>query len=159
MFESLVNIAEQLVLDYGYIGLFLISFTESFIQPIIPDIFLASNTLFGLDLTISVLVAIVGSVLGGYVGYILGEKLGEDAFLKVFGEKNYKRGENLFKKYGVWGVVIAGFTPVPYKVVAWLAGIFEMPKKSFLIATFVGKLPRYVLVAYFGMEFGKIFGF
>ncbi|MEO2117549.1 MAG: phosphatase PAP2 family protein [Methanocaldococcus sp.] len=149
-------IAEHLVMNYGYIGIFIISFTEAFIQPIPPDIFIIGASFFGLDPIVSAIVATIGSTLGGLLGYFLGDRLGHPIFIKLFGEKYLHKGEEFFNKYGVYGVVIAGFSPLPYKVIAWLSGIFEMHKLLFTIGTIVGRLPRFLAVAYFGDILGNI---
>ncbi|AEF96329.1 phosphatase PAP2 family protein [Methanotorris igneus] len=147
---DLYAIAEYLVHNYGYLGIFLVAFTEAFIQPVPPDIFIMGASLFGLNPLISALTATIGSLFGGLFGYFLGNKLGHPAFIKLFGDKYLIKGEEFFNKYGFWGVALAGFTPIPYKVIAWLAGIFEMSKFPFSIGTFVGRLPRFLAVAYFG---------
>lgn len=151
-------IAENLVTTYGYIGIFLVSFTESVIQPVPPDLFIIGASAFGLSSVICAVVATIGSFFGGFTGYYLGKKLGTETFIKIFGEKNYIRGFKFFEKYGIWGIVIAGFTPIPYKVFAWLAGIFNMNPVSFGIGTLIGRFPRFMLVAYFGYGLGILLG-
>ncbi|NPA51365.1 MAG: DedA family protein [Aquificae bacterium] len=150
MFEGLKQWAEQVVEDYGYIGIFIISFTEAIIQPIPPDPFITGGTAFGLIPVKAAIVATIGSVTGGLVAYILGKILGEPIFLKLFKQKWYEKGELLFRKYGIWAVIIAGVTPIPFKAICWLAGIFEMPILGFLIGAILGRLPRFLAVAYFG---------
>jgi len=156
-FMDLYAIAESLVSHYGYVGIFLISFTEAFIQPIPPDVFIIGASYFGLNPIITAIVATVGTTLGGIFGYFLGYKLGHPIFVKIFGEKHLKKGEEFFDKYGVYGVVLAGFSPLPYKVIAWLAGIFEMDLTLFAIGTIVGRLPRFLAVAYFGNVLQKYY--
>jgi membrane protein YqaA with SNARE-associated domain len=150
MLEVLKQWAEELVAEYGYIGIFIISFTESIIQPIPPDPFITGGTAFGLSPITASLVATVGSVLGGVVGYFLGKFLGEPVVKKFISPEHYRKGEEMFKKYGIWAVVIAGITPIPFKVVCWLAGIFEMPILAFVVSAFIGRLPRFLAVAFFG---------
>ncbi|XRP96646.1 phosphatase PAP2 family protein [Methanocaldococcus sp. 16A] len=153
---DLYAIAEQLVMNYGYIGIFIISFTEAVIQPIPPDVFIIGASYFGLNPIISAIVATIGSTLGGLFGYFLGDRLGHPIFIKLFGEKYLYKGEEFFNKYGVYGVIIAGISPLPYKVIAWLSGIFEMHKLLFTIGTIIGRLPRFLAVAYFGDILGNV---
>ncbi|AIJ06145.1 lipoprotein B [Methanocaldococcus bathoardescens] len=153
---DLYAIAEQIVINYGYLGVFIISFTEAFIQPIPPDVFIIGASFFGLNPIISAIVATIGSTLGGLFGYFLGDKLGHSVFVKLFGGKNLHKGEEFFNKYGVFGVIIAGISPLPYKVIAWLSGIFEMHKLLFTIGTIIGRLPRFLAVAYFGDILGNV---
>ncbi len=148
--DNLIKIAEHLVGDYGYIGIFLISFTESIIQPIPPDPFITGGTAFGLNPLIASVVAAFGSVIGGVVAYLLGKYLGEPVVKKLFKQKWYDKGEILFRKYGIWAVIIAGLTPIPFKVICWMAGIFEMPIGAFILGSLIGRFPRFLLMALFG---------
>ncbi|ABR53927.1 SNARE associated Golgi protein [Methanococcus vannielii SB] len=149
---------EDIVNTYGYAGIFIVSYLESVIQPVPPDIFIIGAAAFGLSSVICAFIATFGSLFGGLTGYYLGKRLGNEYFIKIFGEKNYNRGFNYFKKYGVWAVVIAGFSPLPYKVFAWLAGVFNMNPIHFAIGTLIGRLPRFLLIAYFGYGVGILFG-
>lgn len=158
MFESLILWTTNFVHQFGYLGVFLLTFTESFIQPIIPDPFIIGATSFGLDLNLTVLVVCIASILGASIGYILGKTLGKPVFLKLFGKKMFKQGDKFFKKYGVWGVVIAGLTPLPFKVATWLAGIFDLPFHQFIFASIVGRVPRFILMAYAGHIMSIVFG-
>jgi membrane protein YqaA with SNARE-associated domain len=151
-------IAQSLVDNYGYAGIFIVAFTESFIQPVPPDVFIMGASAFGLDPLSCAVVSTIGSLFGGLTGHILGYKLGAPVFIKLFGDKYLIKGEKFFNKYGVWGVSIAGFSPLPYKVVAWLAGIFEMKLLYFSIGTLIGRFPRFLLVAYFGHKVSILFG-
>lgn len=74
-YMDLYAMAEYLVNNYGYIGIFIISFTEAFIQPI-PQMFYNWGIFFGLNPIISAIVATIGTTLGGLFGYFLGDKLG-----------------------------------------------------------------------------------
>ncbi|XRO75232.1 phosphatase PAP2 family protein [Methanocaldococcus sp. 28A] len=153
---DLYAIVEQIVMNYGYLGIFIVSFTEAFIQPIPPDVFIIGASYFGLNPIISAIVATIGSTLGGLFGYFLGDRLGHPIFIKLFGEKYLYKGEKFFNKYGVFGVIIAGISPLPYKVIAWLSGIFEMHRLLFTIGTIIGRLPRFLAVAYFGDILGNV---
>ncbi len=156
MFESLRVWATQAVESYGYAGIFLISYTESIVQPVPPDPFIAGGTALGLDPLIAALIATVASVLGGLTAHTLGMKLGEPVVRRIVGEKHFVKGEVLFNRFGVAAVLVAAVTPVPFKVVCWLAGIFEMRRTPFLIAAFAGRFPRFMIVALMGDLFGDL---
>ncbi|AXI25027.1 hypothetical protein CFE53_02190 [Methanofervidicoccus sp. A16] len=143
-------IMENLIRNHGYTGLLIVAFTESIIQPVPPDIFIMGASIFGLDPLICAVVSTVGSILGGVTSYILGHNLGTPVFIRLFGERYFRMGEEFFEKYGIWGVIIAGFSPLPYKVVAWLSGVFDMNVLKFTVGTLIGRFPRFLLIAYFG---------
>ena len=155
--DNLFQIAKELVEDYGYLGIFVISFTESIIQPIPPDPFISGGTIFGLNPLYASIIATVGSVLGAVVGYFLGKFLGEPVFKKFFKEDWYNKGELLFRKYGIWAVIIAAVSPIPFKAVCWLAGIFEMPIGGFILASFIGRFPRFLFIAFFSKWLSNLF--
>ncbi|MDQ7038396.1 MAG: YqaA family protein [Aquificota bacterium] len=159
MLKTLEAWARDLVADYGYLGIFMISFTESLIQPVPPDPFIAGGSAFGLDPVLSALVATVASVLGGLTAHTLGMVLGDRFVKKLVGEKSFVRGETLFSRYGVWAVLVAAVTPIPFKAVCWLAGVFRMPRVQFLVASFIGRLPRFLVVAVAGDVLGRSLGF
>jgi membrane protein YqaA with SNARE-associated domain len=150
MLEGLELWTRKLVEDYGYIGIFLISFSESIAQPIPPDPFIMGGSAFGLNPILSAFIATAGSILGGLTAHTLGMFLGEGVAKKLLGEKNYLKGEALFNRFGVWAVLLAALTPIPFKAVCWLAGIFEMPRLPFLLASLIGRFPRFMAVALFG---------
>jgi membrane protein YqaA with SNARE-associated domain len=158
MMESLESLARDLVRDYGYLGIFLISFTESVFQPIPPDPFIAGGSAFGLNPILSALVATVASVLGGLTAHTLGTFMGERVVRRVVGERYFLKGEGLFSRYGVWAVVVAAVTPIPFKAVCWTAGVFEMPRLRFTVAAFAGRLPRFLAVALAGDVLGRVLG-
>ncbi len=150
MFECIEEWARELVEKFGYLGIFLVSYTESIIQPVPPDPFIAGGTAFGLKPLLASLVATLASVLGGLTAHGLGQVLGPEFVRRLVGERNFLKGEALFERYGIWAVLIAGFTPIPFKVVCWLAGIFRMRRTPFVVASFFGRFPRFLLVAYTG---------
>ncbi len=156
MFGALESWARELVESYGYIGIFLISYTESIAQPVPPDPFIAGGTALGLDPLTSAFVAAIASVLGGLTAHTLGLKLGEPAVRRIISEKHFVKGEALFNRYGVVAVLVAALTPIPFKVVCWLAGIFEMRRTPFLIAAFAGRFPRFMAVALMGDLLGDL---
>jgi len=155
MLEDLEALARQFVQDYGYTGIFLISYTESIIQPVPPDPFIAGATALGLNPLFSAIISTLASILGGLTAHFLGSKLGEPVTRKVIGDRYYLKGEALFLKYGFFAVLVAGLTPIPYKVICWLAGIFEMPRTSFILASIIGRFPRFMAVALFGDFVGR----
>lgn len=157
MLESLELWSRNLVENYGYLGIFLISYTESIVQPIPPDPFIAGGTALGLSPLLAALIATIGSVLGGLTAHTLGLVFGEPLAKKLLGERNFLKGEAFMNRYGVLAVLLGALTPIPFKVICWLAGIFEMPRIPFLIAAFVGRLPRFLIFAFAGDMIKGIF--
>lgn len=156
MLQTLESWARGLVESYGYLGIFLVSFSESVIQPIPPDPFIAGGSALGLNPILAALSATIGSVLGGLTAHTLGTLLGEPVARRLLGERNFLKGEAFMNRYGVFAVLLGALTPVPYKAICWLAGIFEMPRVPFLLASFLGRLPRFLLFALLGDTISKL---
>ena len=145
---------------FGPASLAVISFTESIIQPIPPDIvFLPMlfaergnyTTVIWLWLVIT-----ISSVLGSIVGYWIGKKWGRSLIERFGGQKHILKLEALFARYGTLGIFIAAFSPIPYKVFGWFAGMGEMDMKHFIGAGFVGRGLRFGLEAVIIGIYGQI---
>lgn len=133
----------------GYLAA--ISAAESVAFPVPPDVMLAPMALaqprrwwwFALVCT-------VASVLGGLLGYALGHLAIELVMPWVerlgYGPA-FEQGRALFERYGFWIIVIAGFTPIPYKVFTILSGSVGMPLLPFVLGSLVGRGGRFFLVA------------
>ena len=136
---------------FGPASLFLLSFTEAIIQPIPPDLLyipLLANAMGDLPLIVWLwLTVTVASVLGALVGYWVGERWGT-TLMKRFGqEKHLAKLEHLTSNYGTLGIFIAAFSPIPYKVFGWMAGMGQMAKRPFIIAGLAGRGLRFGLEA------------
>jgi membrane protein YqaA with SNARE-associated domain len=128
-----------------------LSFAESSFFPVPPDVMLAPMCLaqprkgwwFALNCTIS-------SVAGGLLGYILGKWafssvepwLMSSAYAGVF-----EHAVEMFEQYGFWYILLAGFTPIPYKVFTISAGVVGMPVLPFVAGSLAGRGGRFFLVA------------
>ena len=156
MLAELVLWAQAFVNDYGLIGTFIISMLESFIFPVPTAVFIAPAAALGIDPFVITVVATVSSVIGAVIGYGLGYVFGRKAADKLF-KKHMPRVEKWFDKYGLWTVLIAAFTPIPFKVITWASGIFKLNFKKFLIASIIGRFIQFAIAAYVGSLFGGWF--
>jgi len=146
-FHSLVEWAQELVAGNGLWMLGLFSYTEALFHPIPVDpvlIFLREMNSWNVYQIF--FVAWISSILGGTTAHYLGGKLGKPVFIKFFGEEYFKTGEKFLEKYGMWSVLIAAATPLPFKVAAWMAGILHMPMWKFFIAQSIGRGARFGIV-------------
>jgi membrane protein YqaA with SNARE-associated domain len=128
-----------------------LSFAESSFFPIPPDVMLAPMTLAqpkrGWRFAILTTAA---SVVGGLAGYAIGW-LALDAIeplLRSLGYwDSYTRSTEWFVTWGFLAVLVAGFSPIPYKVFTIAAGALHMLLPAFVIASLVGRGGRFFLVA------------
>ena len=139
--------------DWAILVLIVGTFLESLISPIPPDPLLIAMSVLQPSLAIYfALVATTASVLGALLGHWIGKKYGRLVLRKFVSEDKILVGEKLFDKYGVWAVLLAAITPIPYKVFAILAGVLKLDVKRFLIASIIGRGIRYLsfgIVLYF----------
>ncbi len=95
------------------------------------------------------IVASVGSTLGELTGYYagyLGEKI-------IIDEQNptYQWAVKWMNRYGIWTVlVIAAIPLVLFDVVGLIAGALRLPLWKFLLACWIGRVPKAFLEAYIG---------
>lgn len=96
------------------------------------------------------LIATVTSALGGIFGYALGYyafNLIEPILHSAGYWDKYTIAHSWFLQWGFWAVVIAGFTPIPFKVFTIAAGVLAMSLPLFIAAAFVGRAGHFFLVS------------
>lgn len=136
--------------SFGLMGLFLVSATESAVQPVPPDLVswpMALGAGSIPELLTIVIVATVGSVLGSLVGYWMGSVAGDYVLSRFASESSIARLEQIMHRHGSFGVFFAALGPVPYKALAWTAGAGSMPIIPFVISGGIGRLMRFSIPA------------
>jgi membrane protein YqaA with SNARE-associated domain len=129
-----------------------LSFSESSFFPIPPDVMLAPMSMAKPRAAFRLAaLTTVASVLGGLLGYLIGH-FAFDLIAPLVTEggryaKPFAAAEAWFEKWGVWAVLIAGFSPIPYKVFTISAGVLHMALIPFLFASAVGRGGRFFLVS------------
>ena len=133
--------------DWALAALFIGTFLESLISPIPPDPLLIAMSVLKPYMAIYFsLIATFASVSGALFGHWIGKKYGRLVLKKFVSEEKILIGEKLFDKYGVWAILLAAITPIPYKVFAILAGVLKLDVKRFLIASIIGRGIRYLVL-------------
>lgn len=128
-----------------------LSFAESSFFPVPPDVMLAPMSLarpqrawFYATLTTLM------SVLGGMAGYAIGLLAFDvvEPWLHTAGYwESYQQAREWFAVWGFWAVLLAGFSPIPYKVFTIAAGVVVLSFPLFVMASFFGRGARFFLVA------------
>ena len=144
-----------------------ISFLESFIFPIPTDAMLIPMVIAKRDKFIKIAsIAIIFSVLGALIGYLIGyiffNEIGIKIF-EIFGSEN----ANLFKEKlasekgllsGILILFIAGFTPLPFKIITITSGLVSFNILFFIITCLFARGLRFFLVAYLAYRYGAAIG-
>lgn len=128
-----------------------LSFAESSFFPIPPDVMLAPMTLARPDRgwRLAALTTL-SSVIGGLAGYLIGWlafDLIEPLLIRLGYIDAYQQATEWFGRWGFWAVLVAGFSPVPYKIFTIAAGALQMFLPGFMLASVLGRGGRFFLVA------------
>ncbi len=96
-------------------------------------------------------VATSASVLGGLGGYLIGalawQSIGQQLVNLVISPAVFERAVANYEYYQNAAVLIAGFTPLPYKAITLSAGFCRLPIVPFLLCSLVSRGARFFLVA------------
>ena len=90
------------------------------------------------------------SVIGGLLGYALGYFLFNEIepWIKTAGYyAAYSQSVELFDEWGVWIILVAAFSPIPYKLFTISAGMLTQSLPIFILASLIGRGGRFFLVA------------
>lgn len=96
-------------------------------------------------------IASIATLCSAYLDYrIFVPILNLDALRRFKKMLIYRKVIQYFWKIPFWVIVIAGFTPVPFVVIKGLAFSSRYPLRRYMAAVFVGRFPRYYLLALMG---------
>ena len=160
MLEQITDSVVDWGSGFGLAGLAVVSATEAALQPVPPDLLvipmsLDSNSEF--ELLAIFLVATLFSVLGSLGGYAIGLYAGRPAVEKLAKPTLSRKLDELITRYGDAGVFIAAVSPIPYKLLAWMAGAGRMDIRTFISAGIFGRGIRFgmevLIIGYWGEEF------
>jgi len=143
-----------------------ISFMESSIFPIPPDVMVAPMAIAKKkDFLKIFLIATIFSVLGGIFGYVIGVYFFDFAISiiefynyeqKVLDIKNaLSEGSGFYAWLAI--LFLAGFTPLPYKVFTIASGLVSFNLLIFILISFISRGLRFFIVSYLASKFGNTF--
>jgi membrane protein DedA with SNARE-associated domain len=81
-------------------------------------------------ITIIAFLAVI-SYLAGITGYFIGRYLNTTVFFRFFRRKILGRSEKLLNIYGIYVIIVAALTPLPFSGVAMLIGSVRYPFKKY----------------------------
>ena len=136
-----------------------LSFAESSFFPIPPDpLLIAMVTARPKKWFRLATITTISSVVGGSFGYLLG-MLAIAAVMPIIVQVGYEdayySATEWFKNYSALAVIVAGFTPIPYKIFTIAGGAALMSFPLFLIGSIIGRGGRFYLVAFLMHHLGK----
>jgi len=138
-----------------------LSFSESVIFPIPPDVMLAPMAMTQPSRAWHfALITTVASVLGGLAGYLLGWLAFDSLVVPAIEWLGYQDKlitvQGWFTTWGFWIVFIAGFSPIPYKLFTVTAGMMSVALLPFVVASTLSRGLRFYLVAWLMKSGGPV---
>jgi membrane protein DedA with SNARE-associated domain len=96
-----------------------------------------------LQIWLVIVIAVASAIAGDNIGYFLGRKLGREVLeapgpFQAHRKKLISAGERFFKRHGSKAVFLGRWVSLVRVVVAWLAGIDEMPFLRFFFWNALG---------------------
>ena len=82
--------------------------------------------------------------------YVYAWVLGWERLAALRSRPSVRWGIRMFGRSPFWMVVVFAFTPLPFFVARALAILYRYPLPQFLLATLVGRAPRFLIYAWFG---------
>ena len=143
-----------------FLGIF--SFIESFIFPIPPDVIIIPMTIAKRQEWIKIaMIATIGSVLGACLGYFIGYVFFSEIGIKIF---EFYGVEPSFWKNKISSdggtitwitlLTIAGFSPVPFKLLTISSGFVHFNLAYFIIVSLLTRGSRFFLITLLIRNFG-----
>jgi membrane protein YqaA with SNARE-associated domain len=142
----------------------LLSFIESFIFPIPPDVLIIPMTIAKKQKWIKIaLIATIGSVLGACLGYFIGYVFFNEIGIKIFelyGVDNTSFLKDKISSEGgviAWMTIlaIAGFSPIPFKLLTITSGFVHFNLLYFIIVSLITRGSRFFIIAFLIGNFGS----
>jgi len=159
MVETLL---QYLIHNLSYLGVFISSIitSASVIVPLPGQLILVLAVVLNLNPFITAVVTAAGSMIGEMIGYgigLAGRKLAKGRFKKH--EKLTATIKKYYNKYAFWVIFVTAFLFFPFDLVGIISGLSRYDVRKFLLAGFLGKFLKTLLVFYLIQNGIQIFGF
>jgi len=137
-----------------YLGV--VSFAESSFFPLPPDIMLAPMSLAQPDrawylATLTTITSVLGGLAAYVIGYFAFETVAEPLIFAMGYEEKFAHIMQLIKewldKWGFWGILIIGLSPMPYKLFTLASGALNIALLPFIIVSIIDRASRFYVVA------------
>jgi len=142
----------------------IMSFIESFVFPIPPDVLIIPMTIAKKHDWLKIaLIATIGSVLGACLGYLIGYVFFNEIGVKIFELYGVDNTSFLKDKMSSEGgtiawmtlLAIAGFSPIPFKLLTITSGFVHFNLFYFIIVSLLTRGLRFFLIAFLIGNFGS----
>lgn len=148
LYQKILRLARHSHAERYLVG---ISFLESWIFPL-PTALMVAPMMLAARARIwkLAMIATLSSVGGGLFGYLIGywffTEIGQPIVEFYGATAKFQKMQNEFAEYGVWIVLLAGVTPIPYKILTVASGVLKLPLLEFTIASLIGRAMQFYLI-------------
>jgi membrane protein YqaA with SNARE-associated domain len=137
----------------------LVSFLESSIFPVPPDVMLVPMAIARPERAyLYAAILTVTSVFGGLLGYAIGALLYDSVGAWVIQLYGYGQKVEAFRaaynQYGAWIILGKGLTPIPYKIVTITSGFAGYSLPLFVLFSILTRGARFFLLAFLLHRYG-----
>jgi membrane protein YqaA with SNARE-associated domain len=156
LYDRVLNISSH---RHAVWGLAAVSFIESSVFPIPPDIVLIPMCISNRRKSFHYAgICTVSSVLGGLLGYAIGYFLFEEIGQKIINlygmADKFGALQGKYAEWGGWIIFAKGLTPFPYKIITILSGVLHLGLPVFIVASIFSRAIRFYLVAGLVWKYG-----
>lgn len=157
------QMAQEIVINIGYLGILLFMTIESSFIPfpseiiMIPAGYMAYLGDFNIFLVI--ITGTIGSLIGALINYYIAQKIGTQLHIrkyKLINNKHIKKAECFFNKYGESTIFWGRLIPVIRQYISIPAGFVKMDITKFVLWTSLGALVWCSILAVIGYSIGNI---
>ncbi|MBE6294680.1 MAG: DedA family protein [Bacteroidaceae bacterium] len=134
--------------DYGYWGMWLISFLSGTIFPFTSDVLLLFFLGMGLNPVALVIVSTIGNTMGGMTCFFMG-RMAKGSWLSKYFRLSPEKAEKAsvyIRKYGYWAAFFS-FLAIVGEAIVILLGNMRVSWWKVLLVMTLGKLLRYAVLA------------
>ncbi len=138
---------EDIVLQFGYAGLFVVSFLSATLLPLASEAFVALMPTIGYSAGLVLLFATTGNFLGSLTNYYIG-KWGSDFVLARYLKTNQEKLDRARELFRRWGAPVLFFSWIPIigDPLTVVGGILDVRFLTFSFWVLLGKTLRYLLI-------------
>lgn len=144
--------------QFGYLGLFIVSFLAASILPLSTELFVIAMPQLGYNIWWVGIIATVGNYAGALTNYYIGWK-GTDIAIGRWFEIKPETWDRAARFYDRWGPVALFFSWVPFigDPLTAVAGALKMNVATFTFWVILGKGIRYVVLLGFAEQIARWF--
>ncbi|MFO8017395.1 MAG: TVP38/TMEM64 family protein [Promethearchaeia archaeon] len=153
LYRLVINLFVNPIFHIGFWGIFLFLAVMSLQGILVPIpsaiVTLAAGILWGFWW--GGVLGVIGSMCAATLCYYISKKGGRPLAEKFVGKSTIDMTDKLIEKYGTGAILITRLIPfISFDAISYTAGIVDLNIKKYIIATFIGSIPRVFFYTWLG---------